>query len=311
MAARGYHPEPVPGMSATPQVGTYRLDGMLQGPMAAGEDHALRAWADSAKAAGLHFHLRVEGGTFSFVADPMVRKSSGRQGGDLESVMAAGLNTLLEMLPAQGNGCFSTLRSEEFLPGRAVQTLYPVGADGRIHPEQRTTDIDTAEAAPEITSASLRRAVLPALVALLLVLFVSTFFIDYRRLFSDARERLAPLQKEELVIRLDTGGIDYLAFELLKVDAKRNTLVFKLSRGSDWDFAMAASPADATAYGWKEYTTLHAIREGRLRIGLHDKEGKLLVTREIDIRGLMETESIEIAVVARTEERIAAVSLFP
>ncbi len=299
-------------MSATPQAGTYRLDGMLQGPMSAGDDHALRAWADSAKAAGLHFHLRVEGGTFSFVADPVVRKSSGLKGGDLKSVMAAGLNAMLELLPpSQGNGCFSTLRSEEFLPGRAVQTLYPVGPDGRIHPEQRTTDIDTAEAAPEITSASLRRAVLPALVALLLVLFVSTFFIDYRRLFSDARERLAPLQKEELVIRLDTGGIDYLAFELLKVDAKRNTLVFKLSRGSDWDFAMAASPADATAYGWKEYTTLLAIREGRLRIGLHDNEGKLLVTREIEIRGLMETESIEIAVVARTEGRIATVSLFP
>ena len=299
-------------MSATPQAGTYRLDGMLQGPMAAGGDHALRAWADSAKAAGLLFHLRVEGGAFSFVADPVVRKSSGLKGGDLENVMAAALNALLELLPPpQRTGCFSTLRSEEFRPATAVQTLYPVGPDGRIHPEQRTADIDTAVAPPEITPASLRRAVLPALVALLLVLFVSTFFIDYRRLFSDARERLAPLKKEELVVRLDTGGIDCLAFELLKVDAKRNALVFKLSRGSDWDFAMTASPADATAWGWKEYTTLLAIRQGRLRVGLHDKEGKLLATREIEIRGLMESESIEIAVVARPEERIATVSLFP
>ncbi len=298
-------------MSSTPQAGTYRIDGMLQGPMASGEDHGLRSWADSAKAAGLLFHLRVEGGTFSFVADPMVRKSSGLKGGDLESVMAAGLNALLELLPpAQRNGCFSTLRSEEFLPGTAVQTLYPVGPDGRIHPEQRTADIDTAEAAPEITPASLRRAVLPALVALLLVLFVSTFFIDYRRLFSDARERLTPLKKEELVVRLETGG-DYLAFDLIKIDTKRNALVFKLSRGSGWDAAVAASPADATTFGWKEYTTLLAIRQGRLRIGLHDKEGKLLVTREIEIRSLMETESIEIAVVARPEERIASVSLFP
>lgn len=298
-------------MSATPQAGTYRLDGMLQGPLAAGGDHGLRAWAESAKAAGLHFHLRVEGGTFSFVADPVVRKSSGRKGGDLESVMAAGLNALLELLPPQQRGgCFSTLRSEEFLPGTAVRTLYPVGPDGRIHPEQRTADIDTAEAAPEITPASLRRAVLPALVALLLVLFVSTFFIDYRRLFSDARERLAPLKKEELAVRLETGG-DFLAFDLKEVDTKRNTLVFVLSRGSGWAAAMAASPADASASGWKEYTTLLAIRQGRLRIGLHDKEGKLLVTREIDVRGLMEKESMEIAVVAHPEERIATVVLLP
>lgn len=298
-------------MSAAPQSGTYRLDGMLQGPLAAGEDHGLRAWADSAKAAGLIFHLRVEGGTFSFVADPVVRKSSGLKGGDLEEVMAAGLNALLELLPPhQRSGCFSTLRSEEFLPGTAVQTLYPVGPDGRIHPEQRTADIDTAAAAPEITPASLRRAVLPALVALLLVLFVSTFFIDYRRLFSDARERLAPLKKEELVVRLETGG-DYLAFELKEVDAKRNTLIFALSRGSGWDAAMAASPADAAASGWKEYTTLLALRQGRLRIGLHDKEGKLLVTREVDVRALMEKESIEVAVVAHPEERIASVVLLP
>jgi hypothetical protein len=74
---------------------------------------------------------------------------------------------------------------------------------------------------------------------------------------------------------------------------------------------MAASPADATALGWKEYTTLLAIRQGRLRIGLHDKEGMLLVTREIDVRGLMANESIEIAVVARPEERIASVTLLP
>lgn len=298
-------------MSTTPQAGTYRLDGMLQGPLAAGEDQGLSAWADSAKAAGLLFHLRVEGGTFSFVADPVVRKSSGLKGGDLENVMAAGLNALLELLPPQQrSGCFSTLRSEEFLPGTAVQTLYPVGQDGRIHSEQRTADIDTDEAAPEITPASLRRAVLPSLVALLLVLFVSTFFIDYRRLFSDARERLAPLKKEELVVRLETGG-DYLAFDLKEVDNKRNTLVFKLGRGPGWDAAMATSPADASAGGWKEYTTLLAIRQGRLRIGLHDKEGKLLVTREIDVRGLMEKESFEIAVVAHPEERIATVVLFP
>lgn len=297
-------------MNGKPQAGTYRLDGMLQGPLAA-EENELRAWADSAKAAGLLFHLRVEGGAFSFVADPAVRKSSGRKGGDLESVMTAGLNALLELLPPpQRTACFSTLRSEEFLPGAAVQTLYAVGPDGRIHSEQRTADIETAEAVPEITPASLRRAALPALVVLLLVLFVSTFFIDYRRLFSDARDRLVPLKKEEIVVRMETGG-DFLAFELKAVDTKRNTLVFVLSRGSGWDAAMATSPAEATAAGWKEYTTLLAIRQGRLRITLTDKDAKPLVTREIDVRGLLENDRIEIAVIARPEERIASAVLQP
>lgn len=297
-------------MSGTPEAGTYRLDGMLQGPLVPGGDPGLQAWADSAKAAGLHFHLRVEGGTFSFVADPVVRKTS-RLKGDLESTMTAGLDALLEMLPPQQrSGCFSTLRSEEFQPGTALRTLYSVGPDGRISSEQRSVDIDTAEAAPDITSASLRRAVLPTLVAILLVLFVSTFFIDYRQLFSNARERLLPLKKEELVVVRETGG-DYLAIELKEVDNKHNALVFKLSRGPGWEAAMATSPADAMVAGWAEYTTLLAIRQGRFRIELYNKSKELLATREVDVRGLLEKESIEVAVVVHPKERISTVVLRP
>lgn len=298
-------------MSAAPEAGTYRLDGMLQGPLASGLEPDFQAWADSAKAAGLHFHLRVEGGTFSFVADAAVRKSS-RLKGELADTMTGGLDALLELLPVQQrSACFSTLRSEEFRPGTAVRTLYSIGTDGRISSEQRTAEIDTEEALPEITPASLRRAALPALVAILLVLFVSSFFIDYRKLFSNARDQIVPLKKEELTVIQETGG-DVISIELKEVDNKHDILVFTMKRGSGWDAAMAASPADATAKDWPEYSTLLAMRQARFRIELYNKEMELLATREANVRGLFKKKSIEVAVAAPPPgERIATVVLRP
>lgn len=294
----------------TPEAGTYRLDGMLQGPATPGMEPDFEAWARSAKTTGLHLHMRMEGGSFSFVADPLVKKTSSLKE-DLESAVTGQLDTLLGLLPErQRNACFSTLRSEEFRPGTVIRTLYSVGPDGRIKSEQRAAETETAETSPEITTASLRRAILPGLVGILLVLFVSTFFIDYRQLFSHARERLAPLKKEELVVVEETGG-DYLDIELLEVDNRRNALVFEIRRGPAWNTAMNATPADAVGMEWPAYTTLLAIRQGRFRIELHDKERKLLGSHEIDVRGLLEKESVRITVIAHSEERIAFAVLRP
>lgn len=298
-------------MSENPQAGTYRLDGMLQGPLAQGCESSLQGWADSAKASGLHFHLRIEGGTFSFVADPVIQRTSRLKGADLDSRMTDSLNAMLEIFPPQlRSESFSTLRSEEFRPGMAIQTLYPVGNDGCISPEQRSAEVSTGEANPELTPASIRRAVLPTLVALLLLLFVSTFFIDYKKLFSKARDRLAPLEKDELVV-VQEAAEDLFSIKLNEVDNKRNTLHFTLAREEDWEAAMSASPADAMAMGWEKYTTILALRQGRLRIELYNKKGEVLATREVDVRGLSKQRTIKVAVVAHPKERISKVLLRP
>lgn len=300
-------------MSDLPIAGTFRLDGMLQGPLppdAAGT-HDFQAWVAAIKSKGLHLHLRVEGGSYSLVADPAVRKTSTLKGDDLETLLTDSLQTLLEMLPPEVRSrAFSTLRSEEFRPETAVQTLFAVGPDGMIHTEQRIVDVETARASPEITPASLRRVLLPGLVALLLVLFISTFFIDYRQLLSAARDQMAPLKKEELTIRQEIPA-DILRFELVELDRKKNTLVFRLTRGPGWAAAMAAKPADAVAMDWPEFNTVLAIRHGRCRIALFNKEGKQLLSREVDVQSLREKKSIEVALVANPRDRIASAVLQP
>jgi len=250
-------------MNERPVAGTFRLDGMLQGPLPPGHGtgDGIRAWAASAKKAGLHFHLSVDGGTYSLVADPAIRRSDLLGGKDLETLLSDALDALLDLLPPPTRaGSFSTVRSEEFRHGSVLRTLYSVGADGKMATEQRSADVETGQAPPEITPVSLRRAALPALVA---------------------------------------------------VDNKRSALVFRIKRGPGWQRAMEANPGGSPETGWEEFATLLAIHQGRLRVELFNKKHELLVTREIDIRALREKESIEAALVAKPEDRIASAVLRP
>ena len=77
--------QPLHLVNGAPLAGTYRLDGMFQGPL--GPDGPaetdLIAWTAATKARGLHFHLSLEGNSFSIVADPAVGKTSALPAVDL------------------------------------------------------------------------------------------------------------------------------------------------------------------------------------------------------------------------------------
>lgn len=298
-------------MNDLPMAGTFRLDGMLQGSFPSDADtvEEFQSLVDSVKSNGVIFHLRIEGGSYSLMADAAVRKISNLKGGDMEAVIVDKLQSLLDLLPPEmSSRSFSTIRSEEFRPGAAVQTIYSVGRDGKVKSEQRVVDMDTADALPEITSASLRRGLLPAFALILLTLFISTFFIDYRRLFTDARDRIVPLKKDELSVNQELTE-DFINFELTEVVRKKSALIFTLKRGAKWEAAMAIKPAVAMELEWREFNTLMAIRQGRCRITLLDKEGKPLLSREIDVRGLQEKEMIEVGIVADSDVRISSAVL--
>lgn len=298
-------------MNQKPMAGTFRLDGMLQGPLTfdAATEADFQAWVAGAKSVGLQFHLRLEGGTYSLVADPAVQRISRLKGEDLEVVLRDRLQEFIDLLPSEMSARgYSTIRSEEFRPGTAVQTLYQIGPEGLVSSEQRFAEVDTGEAPPEITAASIRRGILPALVAMLVVLFISTFFVDYRKAFQSARDQIVPLKKDELVVRQEPET-DLIEFELLELDRKRNALIFLLTRGSGWESAMGAKPGDAM--DWPEFNTLLAIRTGRFRVEFYNKEDKLLVSREIDVRALQKKKMIKVAVVSHPDDRIAKVVLRP
>lgn len=296
-------------MNQAPVAGTYRLDGMLQGPTTASEAE-LRSWTAAAKSAGLHFHLAVEGGSFSIVADPAAQRLSRLPTPDLAQHLSTALDNLIAVLSDDGLGSvFSTVRSEEFQEGRALQTLYVIRPPGKIATEQRTVDVPTKPAPPELNVRAMRRAIPLALILILAGLFASTFFIDYRKLFSDAKERVAPLTLEEVTLDGSALG-NFVQVELGGIDKARNSLIFRLKRGSLWDEALRSTPAESMK-DWQGFLMCQAIQQRRLRIEFRDKEGVLIGNAELAIGALHEKDSAEIAVAPSLVGRLAKVVLRP
>lgn len=312
MATGAHDFQSLPVVNGAPLAGTYRLDGMLQGPLgpAGPADSDLIAWTSAAKAGGLHFHLALEGSSFSIVADPAVRKTSALPAADLSAHLAGALENLVGLLPETSRaGAFSTVRSEEFRPGSAVQTVYMIRPSGTVSAEQRVIETATTPAPPEITARSLRRAALPALLLLMAGLFASSFFIDYRKLFADARDQVAPLAKEEIALDATALG-GCIEVELTGIAPARDTLLLRLKRGPRWGEAIESTPAGSST-DWPLFLARQAVHQRLLRVEFRNKEGKPIGSGVINLESLHQRDDVEVAVVARLTERLAKVVVRP
>ena len=291
-------------------VGTFRLDGMLQGPIPP-DAGALETWAMTAKRQGLHFHLSSDGSAFSIVADPAIEKVSRLQGKDLGVLLQEALVALLSLLPREvRNRVYSTVRSEEFRQGEAVQSLFGVALDGSVTSEQRVQSIATEAPAAEISVAALRKAVIPALMVLLVGLFVSSFFVDYEGMISSARDRVVPLSVEEVI--LDQSALEQcVSLEFIGVDSSRDLLMFEVSRGEAWQEAQSSTPQQSLA-DWPNFLRHLAIHRQRVELDLYNKAGVRLETLEVPLTAITETrDSTKVSLHVRLKDRLAKIVARP
>jgi hypothetical protein len=297
-------------MNEKPTTGTICLDGMLQGrlPDSTAADN-MRSWITSVKKSGLVFHFSIDGPNFSIVPDPTPQRSSRLSKPDLEELLSEALEALLSFLsPEEQATAISTIRSEEFRPGEATQVVYAIGPGGTINAQQRTVDADTLDPPPEITPASIKRAILPALFFLVVALFVSSFFIDYRKLWSEAKDKVVPLKKEEVAI--DQKAVtDYVTIELIEVDEKRRTLHFELTRGPKWDTAFSSTPA--TTESWPDLRNRLAIHQGRLLIEFRNKEDNIIGKSELKLESITKESTGKQALVTNLNDRLARIIVSP
>ena len=298
-------------MKELPVAGTFRLDGMLQAslggdPMAASQ---VESWIASAAKQGLKFHLQLEGSGFSILGVSDVCKTSATGSDDLGELITDALQSLLDQLPeAARKGVMSTIRSEEFRPGAVIQTLYSVGPVGDVLSEERTLDIETEEPPPELTPASIRRYSLYALLALIVSLGISSLFIDYRKLFSEARDQVAPLSKEEVTLESKRLG-DVVTVDLLAVDNRRKVIILEFSRGPGWEAAVNSKPNDDVS--WPVFLMHQAVHDGQLSVELLNKEGELLRGGGAPLDKLHSLKTFELVVPARHKDRLTKVVVRP
>ncbi len=271
--------------------GTVQLDGLIEGRRPAdGEsiDPRLREWVEFARQSGVRFSLDIDGSAFSVLPD-----SSPLAADDLGPDPAETIRQLLDSLlqvftPPQRSGVFSTLRSSEFQPGREVQTIYAIGAGGKIECQQRTVDARTT--APD-TPLALKDKIKLAAVGVLaaaVVIGISAIWVPYGQLFSRTVNQLSPVEVSR--IETDLGHFaPYLQVASMQTRTadRRLYLVVEIQRTPAYPATDAALQAAWRQAGdnLHERLTLEALARGQLSIDQYDTVGKYIGRVTLRITG--------------------------
>jgi len=284
------------------------LDGMIQGNLPA-DSAGLEQWVRKTKSEGLAFDLSQDAGSFSVLAKNAPQLISGVLHQDLEQAVRHAGEALSELFAVpQESRLYSSLRSEEFIPGRAQQIIYLVTPDGKFHSEKRNVEKETKEAAHEMSRQGMVRLGLGSLGLVAFLLFLSSFFVDYRLIFNEAKEQLSPLEAGD--IALDDDAVDELIEVNVKgINQKERLIQFDLKKGVDWDALVGKAPLEAGGQSWEVFLALQAVAKGRLRCEIYDHDGKLLEVGEILLGSFGDDESQEAVVRVFSKRKVARVRI--
>ncbi|HUT60839.1 MAG TPA: hypothetical protein VNA25_23580 [Phycisphaerae bacterium] len=185
--------------------GTIVLDGIIEGKLTPqpNAEARLQDWIDNTAAPNLKFSLSIEGNSFSLLADdrPILAEVLGASPA---RTIEQRLQELLDILPEQlRRSASSTLRSTEYRKGKEIQTLYAIGPDGRFHSAQRIIEAKTTPAPQPMSLKDKLRFGALGLGVALVILAVSSIFVDYRELVENVIEGFTPLNPEGLKVEAD------------------------------------------------------------------------------------------------------------
>jgi len=288
--------------------GSISIQGLIEGGLGDGPDgrKVLEDWVSLCRRNGLPFVLAVEGERFNLLADekPIA----------VEKLGACPQDTLRALLPQLAAACasapqrlYSTLRSSEYQPGREIQCVYPVLSDGSIGVQQRTVAVDT-EAPPKPLSLERRLALAGgALLALALVTFAASFFVDFRAVGERITASFVPIRGEN--VRIDLGSLGgYIEAAGTEVDSTRRLLRVTLARGARFPADIAAVEARLAAPDVKlgERLALESLVRGYARCELFDGEGVYLGNQQARLKPLWAAPSTEAAFAIPDGVRLAA-----
>ena len=290
--------------------GTYHLDGLVEGPLPdnAEVEQQMRDWIELTCSLNLHFSLEIEGHRFSLLAlDDVATNDTHR---NVRDEIAQALEQLLKLFPRRmQTRITSTLRSIEYTKGFEVQTVYAIRPDGQVDTKQRRIQVETTPPPqPPSTRERLRLGLLGLGVALL-ILLVSSVFVDYRALLDQTLSAVMPMDPAELQVK--TGPFESL-LEVADKKLKARVLVLQLKRTKDYPCTPDAlcEAWSAAAGDLERRLTLEALAKGYLRCEAFDDKGAFLqctVHRISELAG--EKKSAEIRVPLPRRKRIKKVVL--
>jgi hypothetical protein len=271
--------------------GTFFLDGLIEGRIATPDfEDELRSWLMRVRAAGLHFHLEVEGGGFSLLGenDPV---AVGELAQPPAERIAQALEDLLERMPADARAqVFSTLRSIEYRPNTEVQTLFAV-SDGQVTMRQRSSAAETVAPPQPLDRRDKLKLLGVGLATAVLAVAISTFFVDYRAVWDDVVQNVSPFDIEALEV--DLGAFErYFTIEQKKM-GKGASVNVVLERTD----AFPTTPEEAEALVAAENASLaerlaaESLARGYVRVEFFDHEGKYMGASFVRVAPLRDSET--------------------
>ena len=286
--------------------GTVILDGLVEGRAAemGAVEPKLREWRAFVEKAGLRFSLEIDRNSFSLLAEnaPVpVAKLSGNPG----RIVTDALNELLKAFPAdERRGVFSTVRSTEYRKGEEVQTLYSVSGDGTIRANERIVEAQTV--APEPAARWRERLMLGAvgLAAAVLILWLSSFFIDYRKSWDRFILSVNPPDVKSL--KVEAAGFErWFTVSDVKASSHGAAVTLTLKRTADFPRTDAEAERQAKSAGDSAVARLaaEAVIRGRVCVRFYDKDNKLITWSEVLILPLRDAETQDLELTLPSERR--------
>lgn len=283
--------------------GTIIVEGLIEGrvpPQPKAADR-LKEWAEAGLGKAIRVNMQVDGGRFSAMPDNAPVRAAA-MGEHPEDSIAESIEELLRLFPGSERAAvFSTLRSREYKPDKEVQTMYPVGPDGRVAVHQQSVAAKT-EAAP--TPLNAKQFAVRAVVGLAVagaVLFVSSYWVDYRKLFRQASG--AP-QVDKIVISVEPIGM-YVTLDGRALNDAGDGLVLTLKRTAGFPLNDAALDAEAARTATQPAAVrsrlmIDALARGYLRAEMFDGDGRYMGAPVLRIAGLRDHEKLLVPVALPT-----------
>ena len=136
---------------------------------------------------------------------------------------------------------------------------------------------------------------------------ISTFFIDYRKLLSEVREKVSPLDIDQIAMEADSVK-PYIGIEKRGFSKDGRSLVLLFKRTASFPTTpeeLDAQCAKATSVAQR--LALEAIAAGYLRAELFDKDGKFLALAPLRIVELGQKDALEVPVPLPADSRPARI----
>jgi len=279
--------------------GTLVIKGVAEGRIPARPDieNRLKEWVAFAASLNLRFHLELEGGSFSLLADSTPIQVED-VGADQTTRVADALREFLKVFtPDERRAVFSTIRSSEYRKGSEIQTLFNVGPDGDILVRERTAQAQTSAAPRQLTLKDKLRYGILGLGVALAIFAISAFFVDYGALFNRAVEQITPFRAGNLGI--ETGSFEpFLTIEQVSAVSGGRAVQLTLRRTDR--FPQSESALENLETESKESLTsrmtVEALARGYIRFELFAARGEFCGYSMQRIAGLKKERTVTLRI---------------